>query len=259
MADIIDLSKYNTVTSWPLVAKNVSGVIVRVGYRGYTSGVITEDVKARLHCSAAKNNGLPLGLYFMSQAITEKEAIEEADFAISFAKEYKITLPIFIDSEDGDGTDRVVRADGLTKDVRTKITVVFCERVKSFGYEPGVYASTSWFTSRLDVNKLLKYKTWVAQYNPTCTAKFRVDGWQYTNSGIVSGIAGKVDMTHPYSFTTKAPNPYTTPKRILRRTTPMMTGEDVKWLQYELGMPENEIDGKFGDDTNAVYKKYLGF
>lgn len=257
MADIIDLSKYNTVTDWSQVAKYVSGVIVRVGYRGYVNGKVTEDLKARLHCSAVKNCGLPLGLYFMSQAITEKEAIEEADFAIAFAKEYGIMLPIFIDSEDGDGTDRVVRADGLSKDARTKITIAFCERVKSAGFEPGVYASTSWFVNRLDANQLLKYKLWVAQYASSCTAKFRVDGWQYTSSGSVPGIAGRVDMTHPYNFTAKAPNPYPAPKRILRRTTPMMTGEDVKWLQYELGL--DLVDGKFGDGTNAAYKKYLGF
>ena len=40
---VIDLSKYNTVTDWNSVKRSVSGVIIRAGYRGYTSGIVVED------------------------------------------------------------------------------------------------------------------------------------------------------------------------------------------------------------------------
>lgn len=255
----IDLSKYNVVTNWKLVKANTDAVMIRAGYRGYGSGKVTIDAKAEEYCAACKANGIPFGLYFMSQAITEAEAEEEALFTVQMAKKYGATLPLMIDSEDGDGTAKVVRADGLSKDLRTKIAVKFCLVCNLQGYQSGVYASTSWFVSKLDVNKLLSFKLWVAQYASKCIATHRVDAWQYANDGIIPGISGRVDVSIDYSFLKKKVNPYPAPTRILKRTTPMMNGDDVKWLQFELGMAEKDIDGKFGDATNARYKKELGF
>jgi len=48
-------------------------------------------------------------------------------------------------------------------------------------------------------------------------------------------------------------NPYPVPTRNLKRTSPMMNGNDVKWLQYELGIT---VDGKFGDDTKRAVLAY---
>lgn len=46
-------------------------------------------------------------------------------------------------------------------------------------------------------------------------------------------------------------NPYPVPVRVLKKKTPMMKGNDVKWLQTELKM--KVVDGYFGNDTkNAV-------
>ena len=254
----IDLSKYNVVTNWKLVKANIDAVMIRAGYRGYGSGKVTIDAKAEEYCAACKDNGIPFGLYFMSQAITEAEAEEEALFTVEMAKKYGATLPLIIDSEDGDGTAKVVRADGLSKDLRTKIVNKFCLACNLQGYQSGVYASTSWFVNKLDVSKLLSLKLWVAQYASKCTAAHRVDAWQYTSHGTIPGITGRVDVSYDYNFIKKKTNPYPAPKRILKRTKPMMTGDDVKWLQFELGMPEKDIDGIFGDDTNKRYKNYLG-
>ena len=48
-------------------------------------------------------------------------------------------------------------------------------------------------------------------------------------------------------------NPYPVPTRNLKRTSPMMSGNDVKWLQYELNIT---VDGKFGDDTKRAVLAY---
>lgn len=118
---IIDISKYNSGTfDWQKVKKSVDGVMIRCAFRGYGSGKITKDVKVdefARNCVAA---GIPIGFYFMSQAITEQEGFEEAECTLSYAITYRATLPLIIDSEDGDGTAKVVRADGLSKDLRTK-------------------------------------------------------------------------------------------------------------------------------------------
>ena len=91
---VIDLSKYNTVTDWSAVAQNVSGAIIRCGYRGYVVGVISEDNKYRMHAEQCKAAGVPFGVYFMSQAITEDEAREEADYAVWMSVALGATLGI---------------------------------------------------------------------------------------------------------------------------------------------------------------------
>lgn len=198
---IIDLSKYNVVEDWNKVKLAVSGVILRCAYRGYGSGKIVEDAKFSEFARACKTQGIPFGLYFMSQAITAEEGKEEAEFAISKAKEYGATLPIFIDSEDGDGTARVVRADGLSKNARTEVVKAFCDTVKESGYTAGVYASESWYEDKLHYDQLKDdYFIWVAKYGTntgkkTATVKLPVcHVHQYTSKGMVSGIKGNVDL-----------------------------------------------------------------
>lgn len=200
MSKIIDLSKYNVVADWGAVANSVDGVIIRAGYRGYGSGKVVQDAKFVEFAQACKEKGIPFGIYFMSQAITVSEAEEEAQFAATFADQYGATLPLFIDSEDGDGTAKVVRADGLSKEDRTAIVKAFCEKVSSCGKEAGVYASESWFKSNLDYDQIKQYKIWCAKYGTndgnaqTSPALVKVDMWQYTSKGTVSGINGNVDM-----------------------------------------------------------------
>lgn len=53
-------------------------------------------------------------------------------------------------------------------------------------------------------------------------------------------------------------NPYPVPTRVLYRKTPMMYGNDVRWLQTGLGI---KVDGFFGNDTKKavlVYQKAHG-
>ena len=204
MSRVIDLSKYNTVSDFGAVANSVDGVIIRAGYRGYGSGKVVQDAKFVEFAQACKEKGIPFGIYFMSQAITIAEAEEEAQFAATFADQYGATHPLFIDSEDGDGTAKVVRADGLSKEDRTAIVKAFCEKVVSCGKEAGVYASESWFKSNLDYEQLKQYKIWCAKYGTndgnaqTKPALEKVDMWQYTSKGTVSGVSDNVDLSECY-------------------------------------------------------------
>ena len=46
---------------------------------------------------------MKVGIYVFSQAINEVEAVKEASLAVSLAKGYKLTYPIFIDTESSGG------------------------------------------------------------------------------------------------------------------------------------------------------------
>ncbi|MCI5713682.1 MAG: hypothetical protein MR324_11195 [Lachnospiraceae bacterium] len=208
MKKIIDLSKNNAVTDWSKVKSAVDGVIIRCGFRGWGSGKITADKKASEFALKCDAYGIPFGVYFMSQAITPAEGREEADYACDFADKYGALLPIFIDSEDGDGTSRIVRADGLTKDKRTDIAKAFCDRVQERGRKSGVYASESWFGSNLNYNALTQYIIWCAKYGANTGSKCtsvklsKCDMHQYTSRGQISGIKGNVDISECYFLDT---------------------------------------------------------
>jgi len=193
---IIDVSRYNGTINWSKV--DCDGVIIRIAYRGYGSGKIVLDDKFIANIKGAIANGIPVGVYFMSQAINATEAIEEAVYTVNTIKGYNVELPIFIDSEPSGASNNSGRADGLSKSARTTICKAFCDKIVSLGYKAGTYASTSWFKSNLDVSQLLNYYVWVAQYASTCKATHRVDMWQYTSKGSINGISGNVDISHGY-------------------------------------------------------------
>lgn len=189
----IDVSKYQSSVNWTKVKNaGINFVMIRCGYRGYGSGVLVQDPKFASHITGAKAAGLRVGVYFFSQAITEAEAVEEASMAVKLARQYGINMPIAIDSEYAAGGRG--RADGLSKSERTKITVAFCNTVANSGYKPMVYASKSWFGSKLDVSQFGSYRIWVAHYAEKCGYSGRYDIWQNTSKGSVDGISGNVDM-----------------------------------------------------------------
>lgn len=72
-------------------------------------------------------------------------------------------------------------------------------------------------------------------------------------------IVKNYNLTTFDNFDEPRVNIYPAPTRILKLTTPYMKGDDVKWLQFELGMADKDIDGVFGPATNKAYKLYLGF
>ena len=192
----IDVSKYQGNIDWGAVAASgINFAIIRVGYRGSASGALIQDPNFKKNISGATKAGIKVGLYFFTQAVNEAEAVEEASMAMSLASGYKVTYPIFIDTESASNG----RANGLSKSARTAVVKAFCQTVRNGGYKAGVYASKSWYANQLNASALNGYCIWVAQYNSSCTYSGKYDMWQYSSKGSVSGIKGNVDMNISYT------------------------------------------------------------
>lgn len=190
----IDISKHNGNIDWNAVKNaGVNYVILRCGYRGSATGVLVEDEKFRSNIQGAQAAGLKVGIYFFSQAVSEREAIEEASLAISLIRNYKITYPVYMDVEAANG-----RADGLDAGTRTQIIKAFCETIRNSGYTAGVYANKTWLSSKMNVGSLGSYKIWLAQYAATPTYSGRYEMWQYSSTGKIAGISGNVDLNISY-------------------------------------------------------------
>lgn len=192
----IDVSKYQGNIDWGAVAASgINFAIIRVGYRGSSTGVLVEDPYFKRNISGATKAGIKVGVYFFTQAITEAEAVEEASMAMSLVSGYRLSYPIFIDTESASNG----RANGLSRSSRTAIVKAFCQTVQNGGYKAGVYASKSWFNNQLNASSLSSYSIWVAQYSSSCTYTGKRDLWQYSSKGKVSGISGNVDMNISYT------------------------------------------------------------
>ena len=203
----IDVAKYQGTIDWQQVsAAGMDFAIVRLGYRTMVSGEITEDTNARFNLQEAEKAGLKLGAYFFSTAISEQEAIEEANWVADFLAPYPITYPVAYNCE-GFG-DPENRQYSLSKRDRTDIALAFLKQIEKRGYEAMFYASKNemeddakWEVSRIEED----YKVWVAQYpeNPYPETKFssysRVHHmWQFTRSGEIPGIPAGVDVDIAY-------------------------------------------------------------
>ncbi len=192
----IDVSSHNGEINWTEVKEaGVQFAIIRCGYRGASSGSLVLDSHFAENMRGAIKAGIPVGVYFFSQAVNETEAIEEASMVVEECKLYLLDLPVFIDSESAGGKGR---ADRLDVDRRTAITRAFCETIANSGYEAGVYASKKWWNSKLDAEQLTLYHSWLAQYTETPDYDGYYDYWQYTSKGTIKGIEGKVDLNVKY-------------------------------------------------------------
>lgn len=189
----IDVSEFQGAINWTAVkSAGITFAFIRAAFRGYGSGKIVTDSRFVTNIKGAVSAGLPVGVYFFTQAINAAEGAEEADYIINLIRNYNVSLPIVIDTEAISGA--AARANGLSVAQRTSAIKGFCERVVARGLTPMIYASTSWLENNLNMSQLASYKVWVAQWNNKVTYKGDYDCWQYSDKGSVNGINGKVDM-----------------------------------------------------------------
>lgn len=198
----IDISTYQKNVDYQKVKDDgVQGVILRCGYTGYgTAKSKQKDAQFENHYKGFSKVGLPIGVYWYSCAVTEEEAIVEANKVLEYIKGKKIELPIYFDTEDNHDTKKYSptsqRTIGRAK--LTKVAKAFCETIENAGYYVGIYASTSWLNNQLNMNDLKAYDVWVAQYSSKCQYKGNYGMWQYSSKGKVKGISGNVDMNKCY-------------------------------------------------------------
>ena len=190
----IDVSEYQNPVNWQQVKNaGVEYAMIRVGYRGYgEEGRLVEDAMFRSHMEGAVAAGLEVGVYFFSQAINEKETLEEVQFVLDRIKEYPVTYPVVYDTEEI--KDDVARTDNLTEEKFTQNCITFCDAIREAGYDTMIYANMKWMAFTLDMRKLTEYEKWYADYEPVPQCPYEFSMWQYTETGQLPGIEGNVDL-----------------------------------------------------------------
>lgn len=191
----VDISKQTSSVNFAgLKAAGVDYVMIRVGGRGYSTGQITIDENFKENIEGAIAEGLDVGVYFYSQAISQEEAVQEAGIVIQNLEPYrdKVKYPVAFDMEFVVNDE--ARIDGLNRDDRTMIATAFLETVRAAGYVPMIYGDKEWLIKEIDIAKLQDYDVWLAQDADIPDYPYEYAMWQYTTTGTLNGITGDADL-----------------------------------------------------------------
>lgn len=189
MNKIIDISEHNGIINFNKVKNdNIDGVIIRIGWIGNKQNH-TLDKRFNEYYTMAKNVGLKIGFYVYSYCKTVETLRSGTNWILNQIEGKNFELPVFLDLEDSS-------IISVGKEVLTQQAIQFCTIIENSGYKSGIYANKDWFLNKLNINKLLNYKIWLAEWNgkENHTLGYKVDLWQYTSIGKVNGINSNVDM-----------------------------------------------------------------
>ena len=192
----IDVSYWQYDIDWQQVKDSgIDFAIIRIAWRGSSEGGLGEDSYAQINYEGAKAAGLKVGGYFFSQAITPEEAAEEAEYVLQLTENWELDMPIVFDWEQTG--DRTANMDPRTL---TDCAKAFCSTIEAAGHEAMVYFSFMSAHYSIYLEELTDYGFWLAMYDSVMDFPYKVDMWQYTDSGTVPGIEGPVDLNIIFDY-----------------------------------------------------------
>lgn len=186
----IDVSSWNGRIDWNAVASYGMGfAILRVHQRDGIDSTFENNFRG---CRA---NGIPVGVYKYSYALSAAQAEKEADAVLEVLNGRGLDFPVFYDLEWKEQRETVSMA------MIEKIALAFLRKIKKAGYEVGIYCNEDWYNNVL-TPELKEYDCWLAAYpekskdNGTLQERLRPSagiGWQYSSKAKIPGISGVVD------------------------------------------------------------------
>lgn len=184
----IDVSSYQEKPDWAKVKKaGINFAILRIHQKNGPDSSFEHNYRG------CRTNAISIGGYKYSYALTEAQALEEAEETLAVLSGRGMDFPVFYDLE-------WEKQKKLGKAAVEKIAETFLNRIKKAGYKVGIYCNVDWYQNIL-TTKLKSYDLWLARYpaNDNGTMQTRLKptagiGWQYSSKGKVMGISGNVDM-----------------------------------------------------------------
>lgn len=186
----IDISGWQDKINWDKLEKQkLDFVIIKCG-----SGNTEVDSQWRESVRQCRKRKIPFGVYLYSYAKNTADAVNEAKIVIERLQEMDIgsgdlEYPIYYDLED----------DSMPHDKEElqKITEAFMSTLRDAGYNYlGVYANRYWFNKYLNSKYYNQYSKWVAEYDYDVKYAKKIDIWQFTSNGRISGVGSRTDVNY---------------------------------------------------------------
>lgn len=262
----IDVSHYQGEIDWHEVAEDGKKfAILKCQYEAQSH---RKDEFFERNYEGAGAEGLARGVYIYiarsSMADPEADAKSLLKHLAGRALEYGIWLDL---------EDKTVEAKG--KAYIRNLAYIYADIFRAAGYYVGVYCNKDWYSRLIHDDLKNEFDFWIARYPSNDTGLYNAASslkpskyavaWQYSSKGFVPGIKTRCDMDVDFdgiiNLAVSDPkvireNPYPEPTRTLKRNC---TGDDVKWLQYELiklGYNIGALDGVFGQKTYSAVCLY---
>lgn len=239
----IDVSKHQGKIDWKKVKEfGIDFAMLRAGLG------TAEDTTFEYNIINAQKNGILVGIYWFCYALNTMQAVLEANYCMEVLSKYKINLPIYYDFEYA--TEDYAKKKNIVYSIknRTDIIETFCEYLKKYNYNVGIYTNLDYIYSRLDYKRLQKYSLWLAAWlknngnaefsevNPaSVTNKYNVEIWQFGKTPNIKGVNTDCDINYGYFS-----------KNLIQPLSPIIDKDDNKFLF-------NQTDvGKFVKVKNII-------
>lgn len=195
----IDVSAYNVISDYNKVRN--------AGVQFAILKIIRKDLQLdklfATHLNGFKLCGIPIvGVYNYSYATTVIKAKTDAQKVVGYLKQYGLKTTVYLDVE-----------DDCQKNLGTTLISIinaYQDVIESNGFQFGLYTGMSFYTSYIKPYKSsLKCEIeWIARYPSSSNMKITdhinmskkpdigsaIEGWQYSSTGVIDGIRGKVDL-----------------------------------------------------------------
>lgn len=191
-----DLSYHNgTVNIKQIRDAGYKRVALRAGY-----GKNNTDQKFSTNALACYNLCVAIMLYWFSYAFSVEMSAAEGVYAVNHAKKYWKCCPIAFDLEYDSINYARKNGVNITKTLATDMAIAFLKVVRDSGYIPVIYTNKDYLNRYFDMNKITTeigtVYVWYARYVSNLSEKEEAtaDIWQYTSSGSIPGVSGRVDL-----------------------------------------------------------------
>lgn len=252
-----DLSYHNgTVNIKKIRDAGYKQIGLRAGY-----GKNNIDQKYVSNAEACRNLLVNVILYWFSYAYTVAMATAEAEYAIAQAAKYWIICAIAFDFEYDSVLYARKRGFNLTRQTVTDMAIAFLKTVKQAGQIPVIYTNRDYLRNYFDMDRIVaelgEVYVWYARYTSKLSeSEIGVaDIWQYTSSGKIPGVSGKVDLNRFYKKLTCVPIPVEHREETCNiNILDFQHAANLDGYQDADGNPLKE-DGKDGPKTQFVRKQ----
>lgn len=239
----IDISSHQGTIDFNKVKNAVEFVVLRGSY-----GERFDD-KLMEYAAECNKYDIPIhGLYCFDYALSDAQAVAEADYLVGLAKQLKLpgTAVLYFDLEYD--SVRWAKQNGVTLDPAAcqRHTRLFCNRVRELGYTPGYYANLDYMKTMYTGFDDSDLKFWYARPESS-TTEYPYLLWQY-GTEFIPGISGQTDVNYMSEFDTS--NSEKSSEGNFVKINP------TEWINSHLGKIY-DIDGVAGIQCVDLYKIFL--
>lgn len=179
----MDISHFQTNICWEKIKESK----IKFAMIKATQGKNYQDDYFKTHVSGAKAVGIETGAYHYFTALSMEDTKAEANNFLSTIEKSGLTYPVVLDVEDQKLTK-------VSKEELISCILLFLNLLEKEKYYAMIYANREWHQGVLSDPRFDRFDRWLAEYRENPTYKKPIGMWQYTETGTVNGVKGKVDL-----------------------------------------------------------------